>query len=85
MRRILMGRSKRLTWKEICKRYPCQRVCLTDVKYVGNTPNVESAVVKYTEADMPAAKLAGMAVMGDGNMICYSTGSKPSSLGSLLI
>lgn len=38
--------SERLTWDEICKRYPNQRVGLDGIQYEDNG-DVKSAIVRY--------------------------------------
>lgn len=56
--------EKRLTWKEIQKKYPDQWVGLVDVKYVDNDgATVESAVVKYT--DKAKGELTRMVLKGE--------------------
>jgi len=41
--------GKRLTWEEIVEKYPHQNVGLVDC--YPNSYNIQSAIVKYTEAD----------------------------------
>ncbi|MBR3723685.1 MAG: hypothetical protein IKN12_13135 [Selenomonadaceae bacterium] len=41
--------ESRLTWDEIKSKYPDQWVGLTDVEWDGEAPNVQSAIVKYTD------------------------------------
>lgn len=56
---------ERLTWDEIMSRYPDMALGLTDVKFLNDDGiNIESAVVSYTDKDMPISKLQYMAVGG---------------------
>ena len=63
---------KRMTWKEICARYPNQHVGLSDVEW-DNGSTVKSAVVKYSNENSNRADIVRMAVKSNGSIVSKST------------
>ena len=67
--------SKRLSWKEIQEKYPNQWVGLVDVeREEPDSPNVVSAVVKYT--DKTGDELILIRMSGESDMHYYYTTPK---------
>lgn len=57
--------NQRLSWNEIKSLYPAQHVGLVDVVFEDEDQmNVKSAVVKYTDKDIPDGQLLIMASEG---------------------
>lgn len=64
----------RMTWKEICKRYPNQHVCLANIEWADRPHgNVESAEIVASEADASYEELLLKAALSNGNVICRDT------------
>ncbi len=79
MRRLIMRES----WKSIVSKYPGQWVGLTDVKY-SNGLAIESAVVRFTENDMPSDQMALETMRG--NIVArYTTPDEGNPVGALMI
>ena len=77
--------TQRMTWEEIKERYPHRQVGLTDVIWVNNdNTNVESAIVKCTDMDMPLGDMAGQVVEGALQAIAYTTPEDEFGLGALM-
>ena len=58
--------KQRLSWEEIKSLYPAQYVGLIDVIFEDEDQmNIKSAVVKYTDKDMPDGQLLLMAKRGE--------------------
>ncbi len=77
MKGVLIMNRERLTWEEICKRYPNQQVALKDVE-LGSYDEVKSAVVVYTEADYSRAEINGIAACSGGEI--QSENTSPRSI-----
>ncbi len=79
MRRLIMRES----WKSIVSKYPGQWVGLTDLKY-SNGLAIESAVVRFTENDMPSDQMALETMRG--NIVArYTTPDEGNPVGALMI
>lgn len=72
MKGVIVMNKERLTWNEICKRYPNQQVGLEDVEW-DSYDDVVSAVVVYTENDHTRAEINGIAACSDGKIQSENT------------
>ena len=76
--------TQRMTWEEIKERYPHRQVGLTDVVWVNNdNTNIESAIVKCTDADMSLDEMADLIIKGILQTIAYTTPEDESEVGTL--
>ncbi len=64
--------KERLTWDEICKRYPNQQVALEEVEY-GPCDEVKSGIVLYSEADYTSSEINGIAACSGGKIQSENT------------
>ena len=67
--------NARMSWEEIRKKYPNQRVVLAEVEW-GQGPglNILSGIVKGSESDgLSRMDIRGMAAESNGKLICQST------------
>ena len=55
--------NKRMTWEEICNKYPHQNVGL--IKCLPDDLNIETAIVKYTEKDISYNEMIEKALDGE--------------------
>ena len=69
--------DERMSWEEICSKYPEQQVLLSDVEWTTGH-SVSSAIVVSTDKDHTKTELNGMAMMSRGRY--YSTNTAQPSL-----
>jgi hypothetical protein len=50
MEGIIMAETERLSWQEICKKYPNQKVAIAEPEWE-NMATIKSGIVKYSESD----------------------------------
>ncbi|MBO5550763.1 MAG: hypothetical protein J5966_02290 [Lachnospiraceae bacterium] len=69
--------KERLTWEEICKRFPNQQVALSGLKR-GTYDQILSAVVVCSEKDHTRAEINGIAALSKGKI--YSENTSPKGI-----
>ncbi len=70
--------KERLTWQEICQKYPNQQVGLADVEWLNNDGvTVKSAVVDLTEDNHSRRDIISLCAMSKGRL--YSQNTTPES------
>ena len=69
--------TERLSWDEICRRYPDQQVGLSEIER-GSYDEIISAVVVYSEADHSRSEINGLAARSNGQI--YSENTTPRSI-----
>ncbi len=75
MKGVVFMSKERLTWDEICKRYPNQQVGLSSLER-GSYDQILSAVVEYSEEDHTRAEINGLAVRSGGKIYSENTASE---------
>lgn len=76
MKGVWAMEKERLTWEEICEKYPNQQVGLSEVER-GSYDQIISAVVECSEKDHTRAEVNGIAAMSEGRI--YSENTSPRS------
>ena len=72
--------TKRMTWEEICTKYPNQTILLSNIE---RTPDqsIISAIVEATGEQHSKTELNGMAMMSNGRYYCTGTTDELSYCG----
>ena len=70
---------ERLTWQEICQKYPNQQVGLAEVEWVDNDGvTVKSAIVDLSEAEHTKRDIISLCAMSGGRL--YSQNTSPENM-----
>lgn len=81
MEGVILLMVQRMTWEEICTKYPNQRVLIEEPEWV-NASTIKSGIVKLAESDgYSRGDIRGMALISDGKLYCESISPEGNYIG----